>query len=518
MTQDGLLRDPACREPTDGRAGAACSLAPPTRVRRDRPIGGVTHILIVGGGYVGLYTALGLQRQLRPGEARVTLVNPESFMLYQPFLPEAASGSIEPRHVVVPLRPLLRKVRLITGQVTAIDPKQRVATVAPTAGDPYELSYDHVVVAVGSVSRVLPIPGLAEHGVGFKSVSEAIYLRNRVLAAMDAAESTGDAEVRRRALTFVFVGAGYAGVEAMAELEDMARYATRFYRRFAPSDMRWVLVEASPRILPEMPEDLAGYVLRQLRERGFHAHLATRIEAVDERGVRLSNGLEYESDTIVWTAGVRAHPVLARYGMPLDRAGRIETDEFLRVRGMRGAWAAGDAAAIPDVVMGGLSPPTAQHALREARRLSSNLIASLRGEPQFAFRYRNLGALASLGLYKGVASVMGLKVRGFPAWFLHRSYHVSRVPTLNRKARVIVDWSVALLFRRDVVQLGSLQRPREQFIRASEASEARSDREPGAEQHQQGDPGPPGGPPAGEQDGGGDDVDGRGGDAGDRDG
>jgi NADH dehydrogenase len=458
----------------------------------------------------------------------VTLVNPESFMLYQPFLPEAASGSIEPRHVVVPLRPLLKRVRLITGRVASIDPKRRIASVVPTAGDPYELDYDQVVVAVGSVSRVLPIPGLAEHGVGFKSVGEAIYLRNRVLAAMDAAESTGDPAVRWRALTFVFVGAGYAGVEAMAELEDMARYATRFYRRFGPSDMRWVLVEAAPRILPEMPEDLAEYVLRQLRDRGFRAHLATRIESVDDRSVRLSDGTEYESDTVVWTAGVRAHPVLARFGMPLDKAGRIQADEFLRVRGMNGAWAAGDAAAVPDVVTGGISPPTAQHALRQARRLSLNLIASLRGDPQFAFRYRNLGALASLGLYKGVASVMGVKVRGFPAWFLHRSYHVGRVPTLNRKARIIADWSVALLFRRDVVQLDSLQRPREQFTRASAASESRSDEasaasesrpdgQPGAEQHEQGDAGPPSGAPAGQEHGGGHHVQEGDGDAGDGD-
>jgi NADH dehydrogenase len=447
----------------------------------------------------------------------VTLVNPESFMLYQPFLPEAASGSIEPRHVVVPLRPLLKRVRLITGQVESIDPKRRVASVVPTAGHSYELDYDEVVVAVGSVSRVLPIPGLADHGIGFKSVGEAIYLRNRVLAAMDAAESTGDPAVRRRALTFVFVGAGYAGVEAMAELEDMARYATRFSRRFEPSDMRWVLVEAAPRILPEMPEDLADYVLRQLRDRGFRTHLATRIESVDDRVVRLSDGTEYESDTVVWTAGVRAHPVLARYGMPLDKAGRIQANEFLRVRGMNGAWAAGDAAAVPDVVTGGISPPTAQHALRQARRLSLNLIASIRGEPQFAFRYRNLGALASLGLYKGVASVMGLKVRGFPAWFLHRSYHVGRVPTLNRKARIIADWSVALLFRRDVVQLGSLQRPREQFIRASAASESRPDGQPGAEQHEQGDAGPPSGAPAGQEHGGGHHGQDGGGDAGDGD-
>jgi len=263
------------------------------------------------------------------------------------------------------------------------------------------------------------------------------------------------------------VGGGYAGIEAMAELEDMARYASRYYRRFQREEMRWVLVEAAANILPELSEELGTYTLEQLRGRGFLVHLGTRLESAEDDRVVLSDGAVYEAGTIVWTAGVKANPVLGSFGLPLDDRGRLVADEYLRVRDVPDAWTAGDGAAVPDLVEGGVTPPTAQHALRQARRLAGNLAASLSGEPLRAFRYRNLGALASLGLYKGVARVLDIKLRGFPAWFLHRSYHVSRVPTLNRKARVIVDWTVALFFRRDVVQLGSLQRPRESFLRAT---------------------------------------------------
>lgn len=416
-------------------------------------------ILIVGGGYIGVYTALTLRKKLKRGEADVTLVTPESFMVYQPFLPEAASGNIEPRHVVVPLRPALRGVRLITGRVTSLDHGARVATIAPAAGAPYEIAYDHVVIGVGSISRVLPVPGLAERGVGFKSVAEAIHLRNQVLASMDAAESTSDADVRRRALTFLFVGGGYAGVEALAELEDLARDACRWYRTVRREDMRWVLVEAAGGILPEIGPGLGEYALERLRRRGVEAHLNTRLESAQGGVMRLSNGDVFEADTLVWTTGVRAHPALARFGFPVDERGRVLADEFLRVRDVDGAWTGGDCAAVPDLTTGGICPPTAQHALRQARRLALNLVATIRAGAPKTFRYRSLGGLVSLGRYKGVARVGRVRLRGFPAWFLHRTYHVTRVPTTNRKARIIADWTLALFFRRDIVQLGSLQHP-----------------------------------------------------------
>jgi NADH dehydrogenase len=255
------------------------------------------------------------------------------------------------------------------------------------------------------------------------------------------------------------------------------------------------------------------------------------LESVSDALVTLSDGTTYESDAVVWTAGVKPNPILAQYGLPLDERGRLIADEYLRVRGVPGAWTAGDAAAIPDLVARGFAPPTAQHALREARRLAANMAATIRGEAPAPFRYRNLGALASLGLYKGVARVMGFKLRGFPAWFLHRTYHVSRVPTLGRKARVITDWTVALLFKRDVVQLGSLQHPREQILEAGgiarsplaaaaarPSSEAAGDGDPGAEQQDERDARGAAGATAGQQNRRQDRGEHRGGDVGDRDG
>jgi NADH:ubiquinone reductase (H+-translocating) len=436
-----------------------------------------SRILIVGGGYVGTYTALKLRRWARRGRVDVTLVAPDSFMTYQPFLPEAASGNIEPRHVVVPLRRALRGVRVLTGEITAADPTSRTASFRPAEGEPYDIGFDILVVGCGSVSRVLPVPGLAEQGVGFKSLPEAIYLRNRVLSRMDAGEATEDEAVRRRALTFLFVGGGYAGVEALAELEDLARDACRLYGRVRREDMRWVLVEATDSILPEIDPGLAAYALERLRTRGIEVSLGTRLESAEGGRMRLSDGTTFEADTLVWTTGVRAHALTGRLGLPVDDRGRLPVDAELRVRGAPGVWAAGDCAAVPDLVAGGLAPPTAQHALREARRLGRNIRRMIRGRDPKPFRYRSRGGLVSLGRYRGVATVFGLRLRGFLAWFLHRSYHVLMLPTINRKVRVMADWTLALFFHRDIVQLGSLQDPRGAFAQAAE--DTRRDRTDG---------------------------------------
>lgn len=425
-------------------------------------------ILIVGGGYIGLYTALGLLKRVRPGLLDITLLAPESFMVYQPFLPEAAAGDLEPRHVVIPLRRVLRGARVVTGSLESLDHPAREASVRPAQGDPVRLRYDHLVLGLGSVSRVLPIPGLAERAVGFTTVPEAIYLRNRVLDRMDLAESTADPDVRSRALNFVFVGGGYSGVQGLAELEDLARDACRYYRTVRREDMQWVLVEAAPSILPEIGEELAGYAVERLRKRGIEVHLATRLESAEGGRIRLSDGTDFEADTLVWTAGVRANPTIERLGFPTGDRGRLVVDRYLRVESADGVWAAGDCAEVPDVVVGGICPPTAQHALRQARRLAKNLIRVLDGKDPEPFRYRQLGSLVSLGKYKGVARILGTKIRGFPAWFVHRTYHALLVPTINRRVRILSDWTLSLFFRRDVVQLGSLQHPREAFERAAE--------------------------------------------------
>jgi NADH:ubiquinone reductase (H+-translocating) len=432
------------------------------------------HILVAGGGYVGLYTALRLQRKLRDGEARITIVEPNSYMTYQPFLPEAAAGSLEPRHVVVPLRRVLAGCKVISGRVVGVGHADKVARVEPNEGDGFDLRYDVLVMCPGSVARTLPIPGLAELGVGFKTVAEAIYLRNHVIARMDVAASATDPELRRRALTFVFIGGGYAGIEAIAELEDMARDGCQFYDEISPSDLRWVIVEATGRILPEVSPSMGLYTVKQLEHRGIEVRLNTRVESLTDGHVVLDDGTEFDAETIVWTAGVKANPMLAATDLPVDERGRLRANAFLQIDGVADAWTAGDCAAVPDLTKGGdaTTGPSAQHAVRQARRLADNIIAELRGLPTSPYEHAYAGSVASLGLHKGVADVYGVKLRGWPAWLMHRSYHLSRVPTFNRKARVVMDWTLALFFRREIVSLGAFQDPRAEFRRASQPTVA----------------------------------------------
>jgi len=430
-------------------------------------------ILIVGGGYVGLYTALRLQKKLSRGRADILVVDPQPHMTYQPFLPEAAAGSVEPRHVVVPLRRTLNGCRVVTGAVTGLSHADRTATIAPVEGEPYDVSYDVLVMAAGSVARTLPIPGLAQHGIGFKNVGEAIYLRNHVLAKLDAASSTDDPAVRSRALTFTFVGGGYAGIEAFAELEDMARYAVdRYYPRLSPADMRWVLVEATGRILPEVDLDMAAWTVEQLTQRGMEVRLNTRLESIDDDGVvTLGDGETFPTDTLVWTAGSKPTPMVAHSDLTLDERGRVLCEATLQVRGMDGAWAAGDLAAVPDLSKKddptATCAPNAQHAVRQAKQLADNIVAVIEGREPKPYVHAYAGSVASLGLHKGVAQVYGVKLKGWPAWMMHRVYHVSRVPTFNRKVRVIADWALASVFHREVISLGQLQNPRREFVEAA---------------------------------------------------
>ncbi|MFJ2762943.1 NAD(P)/FAD-dependent oxidoreductase [Streptomyces prasinus] len=441
-------------------------------------------ILVVGGGYVGMYTALRLQRKLKRelarGAAEITVVTPDPYMTYQPFLPEAAAGAISPRHVVVPLRRVLDRCRIVIGEATAIDHAARVATVTTLAdaekaghgngdagsGGGRAVVYDELVLAPGSVSRTLPVPGLADHAIGFKTVEEAIGLRNHVLEQMDIASSTRDPAIRDAALTFVFVGGGYAGVEALGELEDMARYATRYYHNLRPEDMKWILVEASDRILPEVGEEMGRYTVSELRRRNIDVRLETRLESCADRVAVLSDGARFPTRTVVWTAGVKPHPVLAATDLARDARGRLRCTAELAVEGAPHAWAAGDAAAVPDATAedpGRECAPNAQHALRQAKVLADNIAHSLRGEPLQTYAHAYAGSVASLGLHKGVAHVYGRKIKGYPAWLMHRTYHLSRVPTFNRKARVAAEWTLAGLFKREIVSLGSLEHPRAEF-------------------------------------------------------
>ena len=430
-----------------------------------------TQIVIIGGGYVGMYAALRLQRRLRPDEAQITVIDPQSYMTYQPFLPEAGAGNLEPRHVVVPLRRVLRRCRVLGGRVTRIDHERRCVLFEPHEGAATELRYDHLVVAPGSIARTLPIPGLREVGIGFKTVAEAIYLRNHVLSKLEIAASTDDRAIRRRALTFTFVGGGYAGIEAMAELEDMARDAIRYYDGLSPTDMRWVVVEASDRILPEVSRQMSGYTIDVLERRGIEIKLNTRLESVVGGHAALSNGEEFDSETVVWTAGVRPNPLLEASDLPLDDRKRLRCNAQLHVVGEPTVWSAGDCAAVPDLASDdptATTGPSAQHAVRQAKVLADNLVASVRGEPLKAYRHAYAGSVASLGLHKGVAEIYGVKLRGLPAWFMHRTYHMTRMPTFNRKVRVVADWTLALFFQREIVSLGAFENPRAEFKQATE--------------------------------------------------
>ena len=431
-------------------------------------------VLILGGGTVGLYTARRLRKRLGKREAAIVVVDPRPYMTYAPFLPETAAGSIDPRNVVAPHRRSLKGVDVLQGHVTNIRHADRRVEIQPEEGEPYWVSYDFLVVGLGSVARTLPIPGLVEQGIGFKNVEEAIAIRNHVLGRIDAAASTWDPEIRRRMLTFVFVGGGFAGVEAIAEVEDIARYTVKKYHQIQPDELRFVLVEGSTRILPEVSAELGGYTLDQLRTRHIEIYLSTFLDSRVGGHVELSNGLEMDSETIVWTAGVKANPVLQNSDLPLDDRGRVIANANLEVTTADGtvvpdAYTAGDCAAVPDLANPGeLCPPNAQHALRQGRHLGENLARVLRSAEPTPYRHRNIGAVASLGMYKGVAQMFGrFKVRGFLAWVLHRTYHVFAMPTWNRKIRIMAGWTWSLLLRREVVALGSIHDPRAEFLAAA---------------------------------------------------
>src|SRR5436309_4072286 len=400
-------------------------------------------VLVLGGGFAGAYVARLL------GERGATIISHENFMLYTPLRPEAASGTLEPRHAVVPLRVMCPHAELLIGDLTGVDLDAHTAAVETDAG-PQVVRWRELVLALGAVPRTVPVPGLVEHGLSFKSLPDAINLRNHVLRRLEAADVAQDEAARRAQLSFVFVGAGYAGVEALAELSDLVEDAMRFYPRLRQVPKRWVLADAAPKILPEIPPRLGEYAAHELSSRGVEIHVGTTLESVTADEAVLGDGTRIPTHTLVWTAGVRPNPLLGELALPLDDRRRVEVDEFLRVPGIPNVWALGDCARVPNTRSDMPDPPTCQHALRQARRLAKNIA----GDPQ-PYGYRMLGQVATLGRYKGIADVLGLRLRGFPGWFVTRSYHLYQLPLLSRKLRVVADWTVSLLFRRDVVELGT---------------------------------------------------------------
>ena len=450
---------------------------------QDRP-----RILIVGGGYVGFTVAKKIQKAIKQTGGVVTIVEPNPYMTYQPFLPEVAAGSMEGRNATVPLRQHLRDTELIPGHVVSVNHAERTATVEPIDnGEPFDLKYDEIILGAGAVTRAFPIPGLAEVAIGMKTVEEAVSVRNWVLERIEVASVLDDPDARRRALTVVVVGGGFAGVETISELEDMAREAVNRNDRLSVSDLRFVMIEAAPRIMPEVPEDRAEKVVAELRARGIEVLLNTSLSDATDGHLQLINMTdkspagEMDTDTLIWTAGVAASPMLKNTDFPIDERGRVRVNADLRVAGdngvVEGAWAAGDNAAAPDLSgggVGGFCVPNAQHASRQALVLAKNILASRRGEPLTDYYHETIGVVAGLGLWKGVANFKGKTFAGPLAWIMHRGYHGSAIPTTERTVRVMTTWALNQLFGRDTTTIRHQRSPRLAFQEATGTAPAKT--------------------------------------------
>lgn len=428
-------------------------------------------ILIVGGGYAGFYTAWKLEKWLRKGEAEVVMVDPLPYMTYQPFLPEVAAGSIEPEHAVTMHRRHLKRTKIVSGKVTNITHANKTATITPNAGEPYEFAYDQIVVTAGAVSRTFPIPGIADLAYGLKTVEEAAAIRDKLLTNFDKAAQLPAGPERDRLLTTVVVGGGFAGIEVFAELRSFASSLLKYYPELSFEDTHFHLIEAMGRIMPEVSLETSHWVLKNLDQRGATVHLDTQLKSAEGGVIELSTGESFETDLIVWTAGVMANPTVVRGSdFAADERGRIITRPDLRIGTedeiVEGAWAAGDISQVPDLSgggVGGFCVPNAQHAVRQAKLLAKNITAVLRGEEPKQYFHKNLGAVAGLGLGVGVFQSGKTSIKGFPAWVAHRGYHGLAMPSWERKLRVCGDWWNQMWLRREIASIEAMQTPRAAF-------------------------------------------------------
>ncbi|GAA4672085.1 NAD(P)/FAD-dependent oxidoreductase [Phytohabitans rumicis] len=436
-------------------------------------------ILVVGGGYAGFYTAWKLEQKLRRDEARVVVVDPRPYMTYQPFLPEVLAGSVEARHAAVSLRRHLRRARLISGTVVAVDHAHRTVVVQPADGPPFALGYDIIVVTAGAVTRKLGIPGVAEQAIGMKHVEEAVAIRDRLLTSFDRASTLEPGPLRRRLLTVTFVGGGFSGVEGFGELLSLATSLIRAYPELSQTELEFHLVEARDRILPEVTDGPGRWVVRSLEKRGARVHLNAQLVSARDGHVVLSTGEEFDSELIVWTVGNAANPMVRSHtDLPVDERGMLVVRADLRVgtesEPVPDAWAGGDDAAVPDLAAGrpgAATVPNAQHAVRQGKLLAKNIVATLRGRKPKQYVHHSLGTVATLGLGRGIFQYRGIVITGLAAWLMHRGYHVLAVPSWERKIRVLAIWLVAAVFGRDIVSLASVQDPRRAFRTAGEPVE-----------------------------------------------
>ncbi|MEO0026907.1 MAG: hypothetical protein RL716_238 [Actinomycetota bacterium] len=427
-------------------------------------------ILIVGGGYAGFYTAFKLEKLLGKGEAEVTMVDPLPYLTYQPFLPEVVAGSIEARHVVTSHRRHLKKTNIVSGKVTNVDHAKKTATIEVPGLKPYKQQYDQIVVTAGAVSRTFPIPGVADNAIGLKTIEEAVEIRNRIITNLDKAANLPAGAARDRLLTFVVIGGGFAGIETFAEMRSLVSYLLRYYPNITFEDTHFHLVEAMGRIMPEVSLETSQWVLANLDARGAQVHLNTQLQSAEKGKIELSTGESFESDVIVWTAGVMAHPFVRNTDLPLDERGRVTAKATLQVVNgeevVADAWAAGDVSAVPDLSgggVGGFCVPNAQHAVRQAKLLAKNVVAAIRGEGIQEYFHKNKGAVAGLGIGVGVFQYKKLAIKGFIAWCMHRGYHGLAMPMWERKLRVFSGWVWNFLLKRDIVAISATKDPRVAF-------------------------------------------------------
>ena len=417
-------------------------------------------IVILGGGFGGLAAARELERILpRRANVEITLVNRENYFLFTPMLHEVAASDLDLATIVSPLRRLLTRTRLFIGTVETIDVTAQTVTVAHAGGlHRHDLPYDHLVVALGAVTNFFGLPGLADHAVTMKSLGDAIELRNQLIAQLEEADFECNQDVRRPLLTMVVAGGGFAGVETVAAVNDFVREAVRFYPNITQRDVRVVVVHPGAFLLPELGQELGTYTQARLAERGVDVRLNTRVTGVNGTRTLLSDGTEIDARTLVWTAGISANPMLDC--LPCERSrGRLVVNAFLQSPDLPNVWAVGDCASITEPVTGDTFPPTAQHALREGTCVARNIAAELEGSPKTAFSFSTIGLLAAIGRRTGVANILGFQFSGFVAWWLWRTIYLAKLPRLEKKIRVALDWTLDVLFAKDLVQFGTRRAP-----------------------------------------------------------
>ncbi|HET6276545.1 MAG TPA: NAD(P)/FAD-dependent oxidoreductase [Candidatus Cybelea sp.] len=411
-------------------------------------------IAIVGGGFAGIAVARRLEALLRPDEAEILLLSRENYTLFTPMLPEVTSGELEVRHVVTPVRTQLRRSRFILADVDEVDIEKRVLRYHHVlTRRNVAQAFDQIVFALGSSTSDFGLPGVAEHTWALKSLEDAELLRNHLVWLLELADTIDDEARRKRLLTIAVVGGGFTGVETAGEIIELFRSVLRFYRRLQAERVRVILIEAGPVLLAGLPAKMGEYSRRVLERRGVEVLTGDGVASAAAEALTLQSGRRIETETIVWSAGVKPSPTIAKVALPKTKRGAIETGPDMRVRGFEGVWAVGDCAAIPDEA-GSSYPMTAQHAIREGPHLAENIVAVMRGRPTTPFRYHTLGMMAALGGRKGVAQLPGNHViTGFIAWFFWRTYYLLRLPGLDRKLRVAFDWTLELIFPRDTSEL-----------------------------------------------------------------